>query len=163
MSNYTKTVDEKNNSLIIERRFHAPKHVMWDYHAKRDMLESWWGPEGYPTTITKFDFKVGGEWHYYMTGPDGGKYGGIGAYKAIDPGNVLEYDDYFADDAGNRNADLPATHVRLEFHAAGNDTVLKVILKFANAEDLRKLVEMGFEQGYASQCDKLDRMLEKAA
>lgn len=159
MSKYKKTVNEASLSLTIERRFRAPRTLVWDYFTKREMIEQWWGPEHYPATIVRFDFRVGGTWHYHMTGPDGTKYWSLAEYKAIDDGISLEYDDFFSDERGAKSSSLPATRVHVSFRAEGNDTVVTSTLNFSNLDDLRKLVEMGFEQGFASQCDKLDTLL----
>jgi len=159
MSKYKKTVDEHRLTLTIERRFRAPKQVIWDYYTKREMIELWWGPEHFPTTIKTFEFKVGGIWHYHMTGPDGTKYWSLAEYRAINSGVSLEYDDYFSDDQGRKSASLPAVRVRVEFRADGTDTIVIKTLTFSTLKDLQKLIEMGFEQGFASQCDKLDKLL----
>jgi uncharacterized protein YndB with AHSA1/START domain len=159
MSKYEKTVDEANLTLTIQRRFRAPRNVVWDYFTRREMIELWWGPEHFPTTIKTFDFRVGGVWHYYMTGPDGAKYWSRVEYRAITDGVSFEYDDYFSDEQGGKSAALPATRVRIEFDEDGAETRVTSTLKFTSVDDLRKLVAMGFEEGFASQCDKLDRLL----
>lgn len=159
MSKYRKTIDESNLTLTIERSFGASKDRVWDYFTKRDLIEQWWGPEQYPTTIKAFDFKVGGIWHYYMTGPDGTKYWGLAEYTAIDDKRSIDYDDYFSDESGERSTSLPASLVHIKFSVEGTATRITTTLRFTSLEDLQKLVEMGFEEGFASQCDKLDKLL----
>lgn len=38
------------------------------------LLEKWWGPEGFSTTSSTFDFKPDGIWRFMMRGPDGKEY-----------------------------------------------------------------------------------------
>lgn len=159
MSMYTKTVDETNLTLTIERRFRAPRTVIWDYFTKQELLEQWWGPEGYPATVKSIDVRPGGRWHYYMTGPDGTKYWSLSEYQAIDPGRSFDYDDYFSDEQGGLSAELPATRVRVELVDEGAATLVMMTLRFKSLDDLRTLVEMGFEEGFASQCGRLDALL----
>ena len=42
---------------------HRPKH-----------LAQWWGPDGFTTTTSVFEFRAGGVWRFVMHGPDGRDY-----------------------------------------------------------------------------------------
>ena len=159
MSKYKKTVDERTLTLVIERRFRASKQRVWDSYSKRELLQQWWSPEHFSTTIKTFEFRPGGRWHYYMTGPDGTKYWSLAIYTAIHHGVSIEYQDYFSDQEGSNNRSLPSTRARLAFSPDGNETVVTTTLEFASLEALQQLLKMGFEQGFASTCDKLDMLL----
>lgn len=159
MSKYQKTVDEKTLTLVIERRFQAPKPRVWDAYSQRELLQQWWSPEHFSTTIKTFEFRQGGRWHYHMTGPDGTKYWSLAIYGAIREGVSIEYQDYFSDEQGGRNGSLPATRAHLAFVADGSGTIVTTTLRFSSLDALRQLLQMGFEQGFASTCDKLDRLL----
>lgn len=37
-------------------------------------LAAWWGPDGFSNTFGRFDFRIGGRWHFVMHGPDGTHY-----------------------------------------------------------------------------------------
>ena len=162
MSRYTKTADEKNLTLVIERRFQAPKQRVWEAYSKRELLQQWWSPEHFSTTIKTFEFRPGGRWHYHMTGPDGTKYWSLAIYGAIADGVSIEYADYFSDEQGGNNTSLPSTRTQLAFRADGSETVVTTTLKFASLDALQQLLNMGFEQGFASTCDKLDSLLAAA-
>ena len=41
---------------------------------KPEVLARWWGPEGFTSTFSAFDFREGGDWHFVMHGPDGTDY-----------------------------------------------------------------------------------------
>jgi len=156
---YKKSIDEKALALVIERRFLAPKQRVWDAYSKRELLQQWWSPEHFSTTIKTFEFRPGGCWDYHMTGPDGTRYWSLAIYKAIHEGVSIEYEDYFSNEAGEHNRSLPSTRAHLTFSPDGNGTVVTTTLKFASLGALQQLLKMGFEQGFASTCDKLDTML----
>ncbi len=40
----------------------------------QELLEKWWGPEGFSTISSTFDFKPNGIWQFVMRGPDGKDY-----------------------------------------------------------------------------------------
>lgn len=53
--------------ITLERTYAAPLEDVWDLWTTKDGLESWWGPEGFTTTVQKLDLRVGGELRYTMT------------------------------------------------------------------------------------------------
>jgi uncharacterized protein YndB with AHSA1/START domain len=163
MSKYQKTIDEKTLTLMIERRFQAPKQRVWDAYSKRELLQQWWSPELFSTTIKTFEFWPGGRWHYHMTGPDGTKYWSLAIYSAIHDGVSIEYQDHFSDEQGGKNSSLPTTVARVAFRADGSETLVTTSLMFASLDALQQLLKMGFEQGFASTCDKLDKLLAKSS
>ena len=163
MSKYKKTVDEKTLTLVIERRFQASKQRVWDAYSTRELLQQWWSPEHFSTTIRIFEFRPGGRWHYHMTGPDGTKYWSLAIYRAIRDGVSIEYEDYFSDEQGGANSSLPSTRTHLAFRSDESDTIVTTTLKFASLDALQQLLKMGFEQGFASTCDKLDILLAEAS
>ena len=58
--------------LTLERTYHAPLDLIWELWTTRDGIESWWGPEGFQTTVQKLELKVGGTLIYTFTavGPE---------------------------------------------------------------------------------------------
>jgi uncharacterized protein YndB with AHSA1/START domain len=53
--------------LTIERTFAAPLADVWELWTTKEGLESWWGPEGFTTTVHAIDVRVGGLLLYAMT------------------------------------------------------------------------------------------------
>jgi len=51
----------------------------------------------------------------------------------------------------------------LTFRTDESDTIITTALKFASLDALQQLLKMGFEQGFASTCDKLDMLLAEAS
>ncbi|MCG4806147.1 SRPBCC domain-containing protein, partial [Bacteroides uniformis] len=52
--------------LQMEWTFNAPRELVFAAFTEKEHLEAWWGPEGWQTEITTFDFVEGGIWHYCM-------------------------------------------------------------------------------------------------
>jgi uncharacterized protein YndB with AHSA1/START domain len=60
--------------ILTARAFAAPRDVVFRAWTEPEHLKHWWGPKGFSCTFHSFDFKVGGEWHFTMHGPDGTDY-----------------------------------------------------------------------------------------
>ena len=52
----------------------APRELVWSVWTDPKHLAQWWGPDGFRTTTSAFDFKPGGVWRFVMHGPDGRDY-----------------------------------------------------------------------------------------
>lgn len=61
-------------SIIGARVFDAPRELVFSAFTDPQHLAQWWGPDGFTTTTSGFDFRVGGEWRHVMHGPDGRDY-----------------------------------------------------------------------------------------
>lgn len=53
--------------ITMERSFVATLDEVWELWTTKDGIESWWGPEGFETTVSKLELQVGGELHYAFT------------------------------------------------------------------------------------------------
>jgi uncharacterized protein YndB with AHSA1/START domain len=52
----------------------APRELVWTAWTDPKHLAQWWGPDGFSTTTSAFDFRPGGVWRFVMHGPDGRDY-----------------------------------------------------------------------------------------
>lgn len=59
---------------IQERLINATPKTVFEALSNPDLLARWWGPKGFSSKIHEFDFKVGGDCHLTMHGPDGKDY-----------------------------------------------------------------------------------------
>ncbi len=106
MTNETKTAtsaDASKRKIVFERTFRARMEDIWDLWTSKEGLESWWGPEGFTTTVRKLDLLPGGGFEYAMTatGPDqieALKAAGValttvahGTYTEVTPRRLLAY------------------------------------------------------------------------
>ncbi|WP_153340581.1 SRPBCC family protein [Nocardia aurantia] len=68
------TVDTADREIVIGRVVKARREVVFEAFTEVRHLSQWWGPDGFTTTTTAFEFRAGGEWVFVMHGPDGTDY-----------------------------------------------------------------------------------------
>ncbi len=56
-----------SQGFTIERTFKAPPEKLWTLWTTKEGVESWWGPEGFTTTVHRLDLRPGGAFEYEMT------------------------------------------------------------------------------------------------
>ena len=66
--------DRDPRSIVGEREFDAPRDLVFAAFADPKHLAQWWGPNGFTTTTSQFEFRPGGVWRHVMHGPDGRDY-----------------------------------------------------------------------------------------
>jgi len=165
MSEVKVTKDLENKKLIIEFTANGPKDKVWGAYADKELFEKWWGPEGWETVTKEFSFTPGGKIHYGMKCTDenqGDWFGqtswGVMEIVAVSPNDSFTYMDYFSDETGTLNKEMPALRVTTEFIEEGNQTKI-VSTSFADsAEQIEQLVNMGMIEGFTSQLNKLDKL-----
>ena len=153
--------DLANKRLFVEREFDAPVAQVWRAWTESELLEQWWAPKPYKAVTKKMDFREGGSWIYAMLGPDGEKQWCKATYDKIIPQKRYMGFDGFSDEQGNINEEMPSMDWDVEFISQGGSTLVKVTVTFKSEEDLQKIVEMGFQEGFAAAHDNLDELLAK--
>lgn len=76
---------EEERTIVVERVIEAPRERVFEAFTQVRHLARWWGPKGFSTTTSAFEFAVGGEWHFVMHGPDGTTYPEWISWTAIEP------------------------------------------------------------------------------
>lgn len=56
-----------HNRIILERSYKASATEVWELWTTKDGIESWWGPDGFRTTVQKLELRPGGVLEYTMT------------------------------------------------------------------------------------------------
>jgi uncharacterized protein YndB with AHSA1/START domain len=166
MSEVKVTKDLENKKLIIEFVANGPKDKVWSAYSDKDLFEKWWGPEGWETTAKEFSLTPGGKIHYGMKCVDenqGDWFGqtswGVMDITEVNPKDSFTYTDYFSDEQGALNKEMPALKVTNEFIEVDGKTKI-VSTSFADsAEQIEQLVNMGMIEGFTSQLNKLDKLL----
>lgn len=160
------TKNLENKTLTIEREFDAPKDKVWQAWADKATFEKWWGPEGWETTAKEFNFTPGGRVHYGMHCIDenqGEWYDkwswGAMEITEIDDTNSFTYVDYFSDEAGTLNKEMPALTIVNSFIEQDDTTKLVSVSQADSAEQIEQLLQMGMVEGFTSQLLKLDALL----
>lgn len=78
-------------SMIGTRVLDAPRDLVFGVWTDPKHLAKWWGPDGFSTTTSAFEFRVGGVWRFVMHGPDGRDYENRITFDEIVPPERLRY------------------------------------------------------------------------
>lgn len=160
------TKDLENKTLTIEREFDGPIDKVWQAYADKETFEKWWGPEGWETKAKEFNFTPGGRVHYDMKCVDEAQgewfnqsSWGVMVIDSVDAPNSFSYTDYFSDETGTLNQEMPALKVTNEFVEENGKTKLISRSVADNADQIEQLLQMGMVEGFTSQLLKLDALL----
>ncbi len=162
MSVNKKTVVSKDfatKKIKVTREFDAPPEQVWKAWTESELLDQWWAPRPWKAETKNMDFRVGGNWLYCMSGPDGSKNWCRVDFKAIDQGKSFSADNYFCDENGVEDRSFPVGHWKNVFSETDGGTKVDVELSFDDEAGMKKLVDMGFEGGFTMAHGNLDELL----
>lgn len=126
-----------NNELIIEapeglpfldysREFDAPVAALFRAYTDESVFEQWFGPEGLPLTVHRFDAQTGGGFRYVVQGRDR-EWGFHGVYHEIRPDELIIQTYQFEQDAAGGVAlefqhfeALPGGRSRISVHSVSS-------------------------------------------
>ena len=95
-----------------------------------------------------------------MVGPEGEKHWASMDYETVNAPRSYAATDSFTDENGAKNAGMPGMHWTVDFSPAGSGTRVEVTATFTSTEQMDKIVEMGFKEGFSMAHDNLDALLE---
>jgi uncharacterized protein YndB with AHSA1/START domain len=153
------TQDQEALTFTIVAELAAPPSRVWQVWSDPRQLERWWGPPTWPATFEEHDLTVGGRCSYYMTGPSGEKARGWWQVLALDAPRSLEFEDGFADESGAPDTSLPTSRALVELEEIDAGTRMTITSRFADAEHMQKLVEMGMVEGMTQALGQIDALL----
>ncbi|AZM59364.1 MULTISPECIES: SRPBCC domain-containing protein [unclassified Streptomyces] len=151
--------DVENLTLTLVADFGAPVERVWQLWADPRRLERWWGPPTYPATFEEHDLTPGGGVKYYMTGPDGEKFGGWWRVSSVTPPTALEFTDGFSDQEGKPNPEMPTTDVRMTLTEHEGGTRMELRSVFDSREQMEQLTKMGMVEGLTEAVGQIDALL----
>lgn len=152
---------------ILERRFNAPRELVWKTWTEPDLLARWYGP-GVETVIHKLDVRPGGLWLNEM------RYGGGSHYQRVEYTEVVEPErlvwlhsvsDENWDPASNpMMPDWPRTLLTtVTFTEAGADTQMRLVWTPHEATDAEIScfagAISGLDQGWGKGMEMLAELL----
>lgn len=153
--------DPENKKMYITREFDAPAEKVWRCWTEPELLDQWWAPEPYKAVTVKMESRVGGTWLYYMLGPEGDKMYCKAEYLSIEKGKSYSATDAFCDEHGNDTGQFPGMKWKVDFISLGSSTRVEVEITFSPLENMDKIMEMGFQEGFTMAHGNLDRLLAK--
>jgi uncharacterized protein YndB with AHSA1/START domain len=77
--------------IVGIREYDAPRELVFSAWTKAEHLAQWWGPNGFTTTTSSFDFRPDGIWRFVMHGPDGRDYQNRITFEEIVPPQRIVY------------------------------------------------------------------------
>lgn len=155
--------DTEALTFTFVAEFEAPPERVWQVWQDPRQLERWWGPPTWPASFEQHDFVVGGRSRYCMTGPEGEKARGWWTITAIDAPHRLEFDDGFADDAGEPVTTMESTHAVVTIESVPAGARMTTVTTFSSVEQLEQMVSMGMEEGMRQAMGQIDAVLADQA
>lgn len=154
------TVDKENKKIKVEREFAATRDKVWAAWTKSELLDQWWAPKPWKARTKSMDFTEGGFWLYAMVGPDGSEHWARADYHAIKEGESFSALDAFCDENGVLNTEFPRSFWTNTFKENSKSTIVNIEISYKELEDLEKIIEMGFKEGFTAGLENLDALLE---
>jgi uncharacterized protein YndB with AHSA1/START domain len=153
--------DAEAMTMTITAEFDAPIEPVWQMWEDPRRLERWWGPPTFPATVVDHDLTPGGVTNYFMTGPDGEQPRGWWRVREVSAPHHLEFEDGFADDAGNPVADMPTMIIRATLdEQSDGGTRMTIETTFPSLEAMEQMLEMGMEIGMSLAVGQIDDLLK---
>ncbi|HYW30962.1 MAG TPA: SRPBCC family protein [Gemmatimonas sp.] len=146
-------------SLVVVAEYPVSVERLWDAYVDPRQLERFWGPPSWPATFTRHDVAVGGESHYYMTGPDGMKSSGWFRFTAVEPTHRMEMVDGFTGADGKPNLDMPTMTMSFTFESTANGSRFRSVTHFPSVEAMEQLVSMGMMEGMRAAMGQIDAVV----
>lgn len=124
-----------DREITVSRTIGAPRELVFMAFTEVQHLSRWWGPDGFSTTTTAFEFRVGGVWEFAMRGPDGTNYPEWITWTEIVPPERI------ALLHGEYRDDPKAFSSILTFEEEGGGTRVKMITVFSTKEQRDEAAE----------------------
>jgi uncharacterized protein YndB with AHSA1/START domain len=155
------TTDLDALTITITAQFDAPVERIWAIYADPRQLEQIWGPPDCPSTFVDHDLTPGGRMNYFMTGPEGEKFGGFWEIVAVDEPRFFRYRDGFADPENGFASDpaLPVSDNTARFEEADGGTRAVFVATYPSREGLQQVIDMGVEEGSKASIDQIDALV----
>lgn len=139
------------SEINFNKFFPVPKERLFNYFAKRDLVERWQAPNGMTLKLPKFEARAGGTYRYEHTSKDG-VYTCEGSFKEFNPGErIVQFDEFIRDPKGNTLSENMETIIDFQEKPGGTEVRLKSS-GFAN-EEQTQMCQEGWEQCFEQLAD----------
>ena len=148
------SIDLQSDPKVIlgSRVIGAPRDLVWSVWTDPKHLAQWWGPDGFRTTTSAFDFKAGGVWRFVMHGPDGRDYDNRITFDEIVRPERLRYHH-----GGGDDVEPVQFRTTVTFDDLGGKTRVTLRGEFPSAEERARVIrDYGADKGLAQTLARLD-------
>ena len=156
-------VDKSTSTVFVDKEFDAELSLVWDAFTKQEILDQWWAPKPLISKTKYMDFRVGGRRFYAMASPDGMEIGWqIFNYTSITPKSNFKCLSVFTDKHETplfSTANWDLTFSEQNGPDAFQRTKVSISIYFESLEELEKMIEMGFKEGFTMTLNELTNLL----
>ena len=143
-------------TIVGSRLIDAPRALVWSVWTDPRHLAQWWGPDGFRTTTSHFEFKVGGVWRFVMHGPDGRDYDNRITFDEIVPPELLRYHH-----GGGDDVEPVRFRTTVTFDDLGGKTRVTLRGVFPSAEERARVIkDYGADKGLVQTLSRLSEYAE---
>jgi uncharacterized protein YndB with AHSA1/START domain len=114
-----------DREVVIRRVINAPRRLVFTAWTEVRHLERWFGPTGFSTTTSSFEFRPGGVWDFVMHGPDGTDYPNWARFLEIAPPERIRYEQ----GARAGDPDMFETTVTFDERDGGTEITLHTVFR----------------------------------
>ena len=155
------SVEKETATVKVKREFAATIDRVWAAWTQAELLDQWWAPKPWKARTKLMDFRPGGYWLYAMVGPDGTEEYCRADYHSISPKENFQYEDYFCDSSGVMKQTPLNSKWSISFSVLGEHTLVDIVIRHKNPEDLETIIAMGFQEGFTAGMQNLDEVLSQ--
>jgi uncharacterized protein YndB with AHSA1/START domain len=153
-------IDRESFTIQVEREFSAEKERLWRAWTDSKILDKWWAPKPWTSETTHLEVVEEGKRIYSMNSPEGDRHWSMQEFIAIRPNQNLKFKDFFCEDENTPNEAMPSSEWDVKFQDFGQNSKLNISIHHGSAEDLDRILEMGFLEGFSMCLRNLDEVLE---
>jgi uncharacterized protein YndB with AHSA1/START domain len=146
-------------ALEISRFLAVPRARVWRAWSDPKLLAQWWCPKPWTTDVKAFDFRPGGGFHPFMSGPDGGTSDNPGCFLEIIPQEKIVWTTMLTAGWKPGTPWLAMTGIFLMAdEGAGTRYIARALHK--DAADRKKHDDMGFHDGWGTCITQLEQFAQ---
>ena len=143
---------EEKLSLEVKRFINAPRDRVYAAWTEPGQLRAWFGPESVKTRNLIADVRVGGQFRWECTDPDGEEVTISGEYRDVEPGRRIVFTWRLEE---NKDWENHSSIVTVEFFDRDGGTEVRLTHEKLPNEASRE----DHQQGWNSVLDKLEKFL----
>ena len=153
--------DHDAGTVYIMKVLDEDASDVWKYFTESDLLEKWWAPAPWETKTLNMNFGAGGRWDYVMRDPENNRQNAGLIFHEVNVGRSFDFTDFMADENGNINTVIPQSNWLVGFTGVEEGTKLTLNIHFNSEEEMKKVMDMGFEERVLKSLDQLEKLMIK--
>ena len=158
-SSFEFNVYKESSTVEVKKEFDVSLELLWNAWTTSELLDKWWAPRPYVTKTKSMEFKKGGTWLYAMVSPANEIHWCKNDYQEIEPLRKFVGLDAFCDENGKTDTSMPRTLWTCIFSKINDKVLLTITSKYETTNDLEKIIELGFKEGFTMALGNLDELL----